>query len=366
LGVALGESLAGYLLYLALPLIRRYPHILALYPILAAARGNIYSSLASRITSRLHLGLLEGGVRRLYAREAARVLVLSVLSSLYSATVAYLAIILGLGEGARVNPLEVYATATLTPLIMAAPMTGVATGLAMLGFSHGLDPDEYLSPILTVTVDIVTLPVVTAAAVIAAAAPLAAVIPLGVAVSLYTLVLDERDRRVVAENLASIVTGSSVEFLRSYALMYALHFLEQHPLVLSLMPVFNAENGAAIAAAASRLSTLLHLGLNPPSLSAEVLESLAVLQPSYLLSAALLAAATRGGQWLAGYTLLAAAGLTLIPPLLLATRVLGEKLYEKGFDPDNTLIPIMTTLTDIAGTLTLLAVSMNLSSLLGL
>ncbi len=353
----MGESLTGYLLFLFLPLIREYPYVLALYPVLAAARGNIYSSLASRITSQLHLGVVEGKPASIYAKEVERVLVLSVISASYSATIAYLAVVLGLGDGRIENPLLVYTTALLTPLLMAPIMTGVAVVLALLGYRRGVDPDEYLSPILTVIVDIITLPILVLTAILSSRTALLVLLPILIAAFVYLTLLDERDRRIIRENLAFIIAGSSLEFLRSYALMATLPFLEKHPLVLTLMPVFNAENGAAIAALASRYSTLLHIGLALPPLVSEITETLVILQPPYLLSTLLISSAIAPQLLVEGYMLLLIASLILLPVLVALTRVLGPLLYEKGLDPDNTLIPLMTTLTDIAGTLTLLSVS---------
>ncbi len=356
--VVLGETLAGLVLAALLPVINEYPHILALYPVMAAARGNIYASFGSRITSRLHLGL-EDPSRPLETvrRELPRLLVQGVVSALFSATIALAALT---AADRLVDPLQVYGTALLTPLIVAPVLSLVAVYAAVAGFRRGLDPDDFLTPLITVAADILVLPAVTAAALTASRLGPASLAPAAALAIIPRL--PREHRRVVAENTSAILAGSAIEVVRSYLLVAYLPFFNHYPYVLATLPTFNAENGAALGALAARVSTMLHLGTYPgpaPRLVArDALRAYTDLAPAYAITALIITASM--GAWATLPRLLAllyAGGALVTTTMTLLTHATAKKAFEHGLDPDNIVIPLVTTITDSAGTLTLLALA---------
>ena len=359
IGVAIGESAAGILLSLLLPLINEYPHILALYPIMAAARGNIYASLGSRVTSRLHLGLFSAEKPlEIVERETPRVLLQSMLSALISATVALTA--LAAAEARPVSPIEVYGTALLTPVILTPLLVTLTVYAATWGFKRGSDPDEYLTPLTTLASDLTVLPAVTIAAIMASKLGVLSVTPL-MLTPLLAARLTREDRRVLAENMGAILLGSGIEFVRSYALVSYLEFLNRHPYILAVLPTFNAENGAALGVLSSRLATKLHLGLftaSPRRVIHEALTAYTSSLAAYATTTAL-AAAALGSLQAAPLLLLAmaASGAIVVISMSFVAHVLAFIGFQRGLDPDNILIPLVTTMTDALGTLTLLAVA---------
>ncbi len=359
LGVAVGETIAGLLLALLLPIINEYPHILALYPVMAAARGNIYASLGSRITSRLHLGLFDASEPfRIARRELPRVLLQSLLSAIVSATIAYLAVRLA---GGRMSPSTVYGTALLTPLLLAPFLVVFTVYAACWGFRRGLDPDEYLTPLTTLISDIIVLPVIVASALTAAHIGSFSLMPAAL-IPLLMLRITSEDRRVLAENMGAILTGSMVEFVRSYALVSFLDFFNRHPYVLAILPTFNAENGASLGVLSSRIATRLHLGLYRASPSRVLRDALGVYTASLTAYAAtsLMVSAALGHPFLAPRLLLlmAAAGALVSLLMTLVAHITAREGFRRGLDPDNILIPLVTTLTDTTGTLILLLVAL--------
>ena len=356
--VAVGETIAGLILSALLPLIDRYPHILALYPVMAAARGNIYATLGSRVTSRLHLGIFDSREPgRIARRETPRILVQSLLSSLFSATVAYTALT---AAGRPVDPVEVYGTALLTPLILAPVLTSFTVYAASFGFRRGLDPDDYLTPMVTLACDLIVLPVVTASAIAAAILGPASLAPLALLAAL-TPRLSREDRRVLAENMGAVLAGSGIELARSYMLVAYLPYLNRHPYILAMLPTFNAENGAALGAIASRVSTQLHLGLYQGGVAAILADAArAYLSciPAYLFTATVVATTFHSIRVLLTLALLSlTAGLIVDTVMVVVAHLLSRIGFSRGLDPDNIVIPFVETITDTTGTITMLALA---------
>ncbi|AEM39219.1 MgtE integral membrane region [Pyrolobus fumarii 1A] len=356
--VAIGETIAGLILSSLSGLIEHYPHILALYPIMAAARGNIYATLGSRITSRLHLGLVDpGSPGSIVKREAPRIYIQSILSALVSATIALLAL-LAAGRMGRISALEVFGTAVLLPAIIVPILTSFTVMAATLGFRRSIDPDNYLTPLITLVGDIVVLPALAASAVLAAIIGPFALLPLTVAFIAYR-VLDREGKRALAENTAAVLTGSIVELLTSYTLVSKLELLTANPLILAAIPSFNAENGAAIGVLASKLATRLHLGLyeaNPRTILRDALRVYTTLLPAYMLTSILVSTALyRLNAMPSLLALLASTGALIAMVFTILTHIASLASYRAGLDPDNIVIPLMTAGVDAASTAALLA-----------
>ena len=362
--VAVGETIAGLMLSALLPLINTYPQIIALYPVMAAARGNIYATLGSRVTSRLHLGVFDAEKPWDITRnELPRVMLQSILSALFSATIAYAALV---AAQRHISLIDVYGTALLTPFILAPLLTGFTVYAASLGFRRGLDPDDYLTPLVMLACDLLVLPIVTVSAIIASIAGPLSLTPLA-STPLLAARLTPEDRRVLAENMSAILAGSGIELTRSYLLVAYLPFLNKHPYILALLPTFNAENGAALGAIASRASTQLHLGLYSLSIRTivdDAIRAYASCTPAYLFTSATVALAMDNPQV---FTLLASlaltAGIIVIITMVLVTHVLTILGFKRSLDPDNIVIPFVETLTDTLGTFTVLGMALLVTSM---
>ncbi len=325
---------------------------------MAAARGNIYATLGSRVTSRLHLGIFDSREPgRIARREMPRIMVQSLLSSLFSATVAYAALT---AAGRAVDPVEVYGTALLTPLVLTPLLTGFTVYAASAGFRRGLDPDDYLTPLVTLACDLIVLPVVTGSAIAAALLGPASLSPL-VLLALLASRLGREDRRVLAENMGAVLAGSGIELARSYMLVAYLPFLNRHPYILAMLPTFNAENGAALGAVASRVSTQLHLGLyeaSPGAMLGDAARAYASCIPAYVFTAAVIASTGGGLRVFTTLTILALAAGALVDTLMtVVAHVLSILGFKRGLDPDNIVIPFVETITDTTGTIVLLLLS---------
>lgn len=131
------------------------PFLLILIPVINGVGGNVGTVLGARITSGLYTGTLSV---RLWDRGL-RAQVRDALA-LYVLTFGLLAIfIYGAAVGLSLTPpfgLEVLLILMLTTgLMLAGVLIVVAVGVAFLSFSRGLDPDNFVTPIVTTMGDLV-------------------------------------------------------------------------------------------------------------------------------------------------------------------------------------------------------------------
>ena len=125
------------------------PFLLILVPVINGVGGNVGTVLGARITSGLYTGTLS-------VRLSDRGLQAQVRDALvlYLLTFTLLAIfIYGAAVGLGVTPpfgMEVLLFLMLTTgLMLAGVLILVTVAVALLSFSHGLDPDNFVTPIVT-------------------------------------------------------------------------------------------------------------------------------------------------------------------------------------------------------------------------
>lgn len=149
--------LAGFLFLEMKDSLELLPGLLALIPAIMGTRGSIYGAFGSRIATGLHLGLVEPRFvsNKNVNNAIAAALINSVVISIVIAVIAY-AVLLLLG----IQTIPVWALVTIS--LLAGVISGLALiGIVMLitfgGFRRGIDPDNLVGPIVTVTGDILSI-----------------------------------------------------------------------------------------------------------------------------------------------------------------------------------------------------------------
>jgi mgtE-like transporter len=160
--------------------------------------------------------------------------------------------------------------------------------------------------------------------------------------------------------VVTLVTGLVLRF--EEASLFA------RPWVLALVPVINALGGNLGAVLGSRLTSGLHLGMVEPSLERGPLtDNVSVIATASVIvygTLALVIALT--GPWLGFLPAIAfgdALAVVLGSGVLLTVGVIGLSVgsaflaYRRGLDPDDIVIPVVTSLTDLLGVIVLLGVT---------
>lgn len=144
--------------------------------------------------------------------------------------------------------------------------------------------------------------------------------------------------------------------------------LFQRPWLLALVPVINALGGNLGAVLGARLTSALHLGTLEPRLERGPLtENLAVSSIASVTIYGLLGVFVFVAGPYTGFfpalSLPRSLGLVLGTGALLTAIVIALSLasafiaYRRGLDPDDIVIPVVTSTTDLAGVIILLALS---------
>ena len=351
LGANMGDALNIFFMSVFATLLLDKPYLLALIPSLAALRGSIATSMASRVTTSLYLGQLRPKVKEILYRESARTTVLGLSSSIYAG------IIVGLIAGYSVfTTASAAGFSALLALLVLLPVTGL---LAVAGFRLGLNPDNYMAPLLTVLGDITTVPALVIVSyfigvnrgVDALLTLLLVYATLAVMIALaYT---NRNHRRVIVEGLLALLLVGLIEsvtggFFAGYSTLLAAIG------VLHMVPSLMEDIGASISIYASRASTTLHIEGFEESLK----KTPRIIAETYLGSIpAMITLST------IGYLALGIAGLqatyifilkttfllwtTMLLALSLIVLVLIWSSQRIGLDPDNIVIPLITSLVDM-------------------
>jgi len=332
------------------------PEALALIPSMGALRGAIITSMAARVSTSLHLGLVEPDTRSILRVEAGRVAVLAMAAGVYAGLVT--SVFTGLSATALVS------IAFLSGLIAILFLAPAAAWLAAWGFRKGLDPDSTLAPLLTVLGDMTTVPSLVAVTMLASHAGdpglLLASLAFTYATISMAIVLGRTGQgRVLAESgLALAIVGVLEAFTGGQLVGYSEALLALG--ILHAVPSIMEDVGAAVSVLASKLSTLVHLegpGLLALHAPAKTLETLIGAVPSLtvLTGITLLTAGLAGVQADPGVAarIIVGGGVLAILIYSVAAYLLVVASHRLGLDPDNTVIPVLTALVD-AGLIPLL------------
>lgn len=155
---ALGGALSGFILGGMVDVLRMIPGLIALIPALIDMRGNISSTMGSRMGSAYHLGIVEHGLSSKVTMEnlksswALSLFIGAILPLLFWATSLFLAFNIGM---------KVLITLTIISIL-----TGISSGfilslgtyfIVMIAIKLKIDPDNITGPLLTTIGDVLTL-----------------------------------------------------------------------------------------------------------------------------------------------------------------------------------------------------------------
>ena len=345
------------------------PGLMLLIPGALAMRGNIYASLGARLGTALHTGQLSSETKGspLLREEVLVVLIQMLIGGLFLAIAGRVtAIILDIPT---VSMVELAAVATMGALIAGVVELWVTINVAISAHRRGWDPDNVTAPVISAVADLVSIPSLLGCAMLVVWMPgwVTYSIFLGMMLTLFILIMivvrGEHER-------ASTVLGASVPVLLGVLLIVLIpavmlesivEELMDNPTILILIPPFVAMAGNLGAILASRLSSAAHLGLismkgTPDSLvykNAGVIMILAILTFGALgLLTHMVAVAIGMDSPGAGvlFTISLVGGLIVTVATCFAAYKVTAYTFQKGDDPDNVVIPIITSTMDALGT----------------
>lgn len=344
------------------------PGLLVLLPPTVGIRGNTFGALASRLSSKLHLGTLGSNVkknRELKDQVIATGIQLMVLSSLIPLVGALISIIFS----QEIAPFSTLLFISLTAgLVSGVLMFVISLSITFLSFRKGWDPDNVSAPIIASSGDILTIPILFFSAWVSLKISMMLVrtvsLTLLLLVGLSTLFFLFRYRREVREILIGMFpiafAAITISTFSGLVLTASFDMFLKGTIFLLLVPAFNGQGGSLGSILGSRLSSAGYLGQDRLTLIPNYTgrSSFITLWIISLFVFSVIAIAGSGLGLLAGID---------IPPFLIlaGTTLLGASLitfmsstiayyitylsFRIGLDPDNVVIPILTAIMDVIG-----------------
>lgn len=347
--------------------------LLLMVPAAIALQGKIFGALGSRLGTAIHAGTFRLSLRpaTVVGENILAGLALSIVSSAMLAMLAKAAAEL-FNIPVPMSLAAFVVISTLGGAISSLFVLVVALGMTAGSVRFGWDPDNVTAPLVTAAADVITLPVLLlvvplarSEAVVGAVAIVCGAAAVVTAVSVWRTGGSSL-RAILRESFGVLVIALLLDLGAGVIVEQQEVFLGRLPSLLVLLPGYLAVGGALGGILSSRLASKLHLGLIEPSAvpgreaRREVRNTFVMGLPALAGTGALAYGAARiaglagpgpadmiGVALLGGLVAVAAAALVAYYGTILAERF--------GLDPDTYGIPLVTSVMDLVGALTLVA-----------
>ena len=355
------------------------PGLTLLVPGALAMRGNIYASLGARLGTALHTGQLSPQEKgsTILREEVLVVLVQTILGGLFLSLAGRVtAIILDIHT---VSLVELAVTAMVGALLAGAVELFVTVRVAISAHRRGWDPDNVTAPIISAVADLVSIPSLLGTAMLVVWMPgwLTYLIFTVLILTLFALVAivvrgeHQRASTVLAASIPVLLVVLTIVLIPAIMLERMVEELVANPAILILIPPFVAVAGNLGAILASRLSSAAHLGLITMGGRPDrwVYQNVGVILLLSILTFGALGVLTHGVAILIDVgspglgtllTITLVGGLVVTLATCLAAYWVTAYTFVKGDDPDNVVIPIITSTMDALGTALVVALFMLL------
>ena len=345
----------------------RYPGLLVLVPPAIGLRGNIFSTLGTRLSTAIHTGTFRMSARRdtVLGQNVSAAVVLTMSISVILAVLAkVIAVAFGVSHTISVGDLAVV---SVTGGLLASVLVLLATvGMTGGAVRYGWDLDDVSAPIVSTLGDVLTLPALWLATGLLGfhlITPSLAVIVTGISVA--ALVIGWRSElmelsRIVRESVPILTMACAVSAMAGITVEKRLGSFSRYPALLVLLPAFLSSAGALGGILSSRLSSKLHLGVVPPQAvpSREARRDIRVIAvyavPVFIFNAIgahfVGVALHQDSPGIGRMLLVAGVGGVAAVAFVLAVAYYGTvAAFRLGVDPDTYGIPVVTSVVDFAG-----------------
>ena len=353
------DSIAGYIMNLSIGVFLAVPGLLMMIPALIDMRGNVYGAFISRLSSALHLGEVENLRDKRIKIEIGTTKSLAYSAALIIGTVV--GIYISFTTGNYFFILLLPGIILITHLFTASILTPLTAYIGVKTFQKGWNPDNMGVPLISSIGDMVSVIFIIFVAVLflhISNFPFA-VTTIIILTLIYVVLLI---RKSLKEE-----TGKKI-YLQSMPILVVIAFLElitgsmwennKIAIILLVVPVVNETLGNIGSIFSSRLSSFIYLGFVEPKViprgkhfSREILSLIALTIIVYSIISPLILFLTWDIRaiemvWLSAF-------LAIFILILIAYYLTLGSLKAK-LDPDNVVVPVITTLADIIGTASLL------------
>jgi mgtE-like transporter len=364
--------IAGLTLVALTGTFERLPGLLVLVTPAIGLRGNVFSTLGSRLSTAIHLGEFRISFRReslLFQNLAASFCLTMFMSTLLALFAKVIAVATGIAH--TISLLDLTMISTLGGLLGSIPVALATMALTRGAVRRGWDLDNLVAPMVGTLGDVITIPALWVASLIVGHGAISPV--LGAALGILSIAAVVWSLRAGLVQLATIVKESIpilaiamlLSALGGLVLQKQLGTLTALPAIFVLQPAFVSSAGALGSILSGRVATNLHLG----SVDATLLPGRQVRRDSGFLwglavpvfvfnalgavfFATLQGSSSPGLGWTLLVSLVAATFTMLFTVALSYYATIGAWRIE--VDPDSYGVPIVTSSVDFVGTVIVL------------
>jgi mgtE-like transporter len=353
-----------------------YPGLVVLIPGIMGMRGSIFGSFVARLGTGLHTGEVSPPFK---SSEPLLQQIRGVAAQTLAISLVLALAVKGFGFVAGLEMMS------LQRLIVISALSGILSGALLLAFvlvvilksfRAGIDPDNISVPLITATCDVITIPILFASAVAVSALSesltlffsLGLIVLTSVAAAYSLYAGSPHLARIFRQSFPVLVICSAVSTVAGTFMGLEIDMLVAWTAMLLLIPVFNAEGGNLGGILSSRLSSAYHLGITkmgkrPDELTEKNFSSILLLSllifPVLGIFAQIVSMAfgfSSPGFWKV-LLICAVAGFSITAFTITITYYLTYFTVKIGIDPDNVVVPIITSIIDVLGTGTLILVT---------
>ena len=362
----LGGLIAGFLLAYQLGIFDRYPWAIAVYPAILSAKGVISGLLSGRLGTALHLGTVLprffNNTESFYSLVHATV----VMTLIVSVVMGSISLVFGsLFWGITFADFPNIIAVVLATMALGLTLMIVTIKLAFVTFKRGLDPDIIVYPIMSTIADVfitfcyILILNVYALFAFGGKSVIAVIIIVHLAVVLYLVAKDHEAkefRRSLKESLFTMlfvsfivnVTGTILKGISDVVKNRGREIYTVYPALIDII-------GDAGSVVGSTATTKLALGLLRPSLSsirnhAKTILSAWAASIVMFIVMAVLSSTINGTLSLSNLSafisILLIANVIAVVGVVLLSYGVSILTFQRGLDPDNFVIPIVSSFSD--------------------
>ncbi|MEM2093802.1 MAG: magnesium transporter [Candidatus Bathyarchaeia archaeon] len=370
----IGGIVSGRIILLFLPLFKSSPWILALYPPILSTRGNIGGVFSGKLSTMLHIGEVEPRLRQNTIEFYSLIWATLFLSFTSTAGSGLIAFMVNYFFGnAVLDHLFLYVVIPpVTSLFAIALSIPFVSYIGVTAFRKGLDPSILLYPAMS-TIDDILITVCYALVVTVTLLPggLFAILFIAAVMCILFLHILVRRRveklfkRTIVEGGSMILLSSLLGILAGVGLVGLRDEIERKPSVLMLYPALIDTLGDIGSILGTMQTTKLALGYTH-SFIVTLKTTLADLVSVEVAAALIHLVFAFVTFFMAGVTSLPSELYILLKIALMSnllsfmfisvlSLLVATQTFKRGLDPDNFVIPAVTSVSDVGATISLYA-----------
>jgi len=351
----IADSIAGYIMNRHIEIFRLIPGLLMIVPALIDMRGNIYGAFVARLSSKLHLGEIKN-----LRDKKVKIGVKSVQSLAYSAAFVvgiFAGIFAFLSTEKLIYVLFIPAIILTTNFFTTSILSPLTAFIGIKSYQKGWNPDNVGVPLISSIGDLVTVLFIIAVGYIFLFIFHIPILIVGIlsAILLYTLftgkkvLKDDEGRKVYIQSMPILLLIAFLELITG-----GLWETNKIGIILLILPPTLETLGNIGSVYSSRLSSFIYLGFVEPSLvlrgkyiRKEIFSIFILSVIVYSLISIFVFGISRSLKSI--FMIWSSAFLSIFLILIISYYLTIGSLRIK-LDPDNVVVPVITTLADIIGT----------------